>query len=296
MSKFRVKCELTYEVETPVVFLLNVRAQDNQVQKVLEETFSITPETPHALLACGITQNRFDRLSAEAPGTYRIVYEAVVESFMERIRVQDLPETSHEDFDLGNLPFLYPSRYCQSDRLGRLAAAQFGREETPVRKVRAVIRWISGHVSYIRGSSNVNTSSMDTLVDYAGVCRDFAHLGIALCRALNIPARYFTGYAAELDPPDFHACFETWVGGRWLLWDATKLASPDRVVRIGTGRDAADVSVCTSFGKLALKQQDVSCVVLSAPLKKTHGKDPRDIVVCHDGKTVPEQSDNSHAP
>ncbi|MDP1590643.1 MAG: transglutaminase family protein [Prosthecobacter sp.] len=296
MSKFRVRCELTYEVETPVVFLLNVRAQDNQAQKVLKETFSITPETTHALLACGITQNRFDRITAEAPGTYRIVYEAVVESFMEKVRMKDLPETSHEDFDLEHLPFLYPSRYCQSDRLGRLAAAQFGSEETPVRKVQAISRWISGHVAYISGSSNVNTSSMDTLVDYAGVCRDFAHLGIALCRALNIPARYFTGYASELDPPDFHACFETWVGGRWLLWDATKLSSPDSVVRIGTGRDAADVSVCTSFGRLTLKQQAVSCEVLDTPLKKIHDKEMCDVVVCHDSKLEPKQPDNSHDP
>jgi hypothetical protein len=284
MNKFRVRCELTYEAEAPVVFLLNVRAQDNEAQRVVSEKFSTTPRLSHALLACRITQNRFDRVVLKIPGTYRIAYEAVVESCMAKVRVKELSETSHEDFDLEHLAFLYPSRYCQSDRIGRLAAAQFGGEETPVRKVQAIIRWITDHIAYIRGSSNVNTSSMDTLVDYAGVCRDFAHLGIALCRALNIPARYFTGYAFALDPPDFHACFETWIGGRWLLWDATKLSSPDCVVRIGTGRDAADVAVCTSFGRLNLKQQDVSCEALDPPLKKTRVKDMHDIVVCHDVK------------
>ncbi len=91
------------------------------------------------------------------------------------------------------------------------------------------------------------TSAYDTVTQCAGVCRDFAHLGIALCRALNIPARYFTGYAYRLDPPDFHACFEAFIGGYWLLFDATKLVAPNALVRIGLGRDATDVSVCTAF-------------------------------------------------
>lgn len=284
MNKFRVRCELVYEAEAPVVFLLNVRVQDNDGQRVVSETFSTSPELSHVLLPCGITWNRFDRITVKTPGTHRITYEAVVESFIERVRVQDLPATTHEDFDLELLPFLYPSRYCQSDRIGRLAASLFGSEESPVRKVQAIVRWIGNHIAYIRGSSNASTSSMDTLVDYAGVCRDFAHLGITLCRALNIPARYFTGYAFALEPPDFHACFETWVGGRWLLWDPTELTLPDKVMRIGTGRDAADVSVCTAFGRLKLQDLVVSCEVLDPPLKKIRVRDMQDIVVCHDLK------------
>ena len=84
----------------------------------------------------------------------------------------------------------------------------------------------------MRGSTNSDTSAYDTVTQRAGVCRDFAHLGIALCRALNIPARYFTGYAYELDPPDFHACFECYLGGRWMVFDATRLAHLNGLVRI----------------------------------------------------------------
>ncbi|MGV3660297.1 MAG: transglutaminase-like domain-containing protein [Prosthecobacter sp.] len=282
MNKFRVKCELDYETFAPLVFLLNVRAQDNESQKVLEESFSIMPQMPHTLLTCAITQNRFDRITAELPGTYHIRYEAVVESALEKIPVADLPPTTHEDFGLEQLPFLYPSRYCQSDRIGRLAFNLFGHLETPVQKVQGIIAWISENVAYTRGSTTANTSAMDTLVDHAGVCRDFAHLGIALCRALNIPARYFTGYAFELEPPDFHACFETWIGGRWMLWDATHLSSPDSVVRIGMGQDAADVSVCTSFGSLKVKRQKVVCEYLSETREKMSAEDLRRMVVCHE--------------
>lgn len=286
MNRFRVKCELDYEAEAPVVFLLNVRPQHNESQKVLEESFKIIPQMPHTLLECGIAQNRFDRITAEIPAVYHITYEAVVESSLEKIPVNELPETTHEDFGLEQLPFLYPSRYCQSDRVGRLAFDHFGSIGTPVETVQAIIKWISEHIAYTMGSTNVNTAAMDTLVDYVGVCRDFAHLGIALCRALNIPARYFTGYAFELQPPDFHACFETWIGGRWFLWDATNLASPDSVVRIGTGRDAADVSICTSFGGLKTRRQVVICEALDKVRPKMSEEDLRSFVVCHDVHSV----------
>ena len=281
MKKFRVRCELDYSAEAPVVFLLNVRAQNSGCQKVLEESFSVTPKLPDAPLVCGVTHNRFDRIHAGVPGIYHIVYDAVVESHLEVVAWDDFAATTPGDFDLRVLPFLYPSRYSQSDRLARLAADQFGNEENPVRTVQSIVNWISENIAYLRGSSNANTSAVDTLVERAGVCRDFAHLGIALCRAMNIPARYFTCYAVKLEPPDFHACFETWIGGRWILWDATKLASPDSVVRIGRGRDAADVAVCTSFGSLQLQRQLVSCEILDAPYVKMTDEDLKSTLVCH---------------
>jgi transglutaminase-like putative cysteine protease len=196
--------------------------------------------------------------------------------------VQDLPPTTPGDFDLRMLTFLYPSRYSQSDRLLRLAADHFGKEPNPVMTVQAIVSWLSRNIFYLQGITNANTSSVDTLVERAGVCRDFAHLGIAFCRALNIPARYFSCYATRLDPPDFHACFETWIGGRWFLWDATRLCSPDSVVLIGRGRDAADVSVCTSFGALTLKRQKVTCEDLAPDGGDKMTEDElRTTLVCH---------------
>ncbi|HEV7714125.1 MAG TPA: transglutaminase family protein, partial [Steroidobacteraceae bacterium] len=106
---------------------------------------------------------------------------------------------------------------------------------------------------------NSETSAYDTVTQRTGVCRDFAHLGIALCRALNIPARYFTGYAYQLDPPDMHACFECFIGGSWMIFDATRLAHLNGLVRVGVGRDAADASVASIFGGVKLDSMQVSC-------------------------------------
>ena len=126
------------------------------------------------------------------------------------------------------IPYLFPSRYCQSDRLSRLAWDLFGKIENPHKQVVAISDWIHDNVEYLRGSTNSMTSAYDTVTQRTGVCRDFAHLGIALCRALNIPARYFSGYAYKLDPPDFHACFECFIGGSWVVFDATRLAHSQR--------------------------------------------------------------------
>jgi transglutaminase-like putative cysteine protease len=171
--------------------------------------------------------------------------------------------------------------------LWRLAADHFGSEANPVKTVQAIVNWLSQNIAYLGGTTNANTSSVDTLVERAGVCRDFAHLGIAFCRALSIPARYFTCYATGLEPPDFHACFETWIGGRWVLWDATRLSSPDSVVRNGRGRDAADVSVCTSFGKLKLERQAVICESMDPGHQRMTEDELRTTLVCH-GADLPQ--------
>ena len=256
---FLLSSELEYAVTQPVTFLLSVRARECAGQRVVNEHFTISHAVNHVLVRCEATGTRFDRLHAEQSGNYVIRYEAEVEVTPTMFPACSLVAGGPETFGLEVLPYLYPSRYCQSDRIGRLSSDLVSHIALPEDQVRAIVDWISSRVSYVSGSTSVATSALDTLVERAGVCRDFAHLGIALCRAMNIPARYFTGYAHELEPPDFHACFETWIGGRWLFWDATGLASPDGVVQIGMGRDASDCSVCTSFGPLQLVRQEVSC-------------------------------------
>ncbi|RYD32726.1 MAG: transglutaminase family protein [Verrucomicrobiaceae bacterium] len=257
--KFVIASQLDYEVISPLTFLLSVRAQQGPGQEILWERFSVSLNVPHQLQECSATGTRFDRVFAEIPGLYTVRYEAEVERVSERLPAGVLPVQGPETFGPEVLPYLYPSRYCQSDRIGNLSYDLFGDIRTPEEQVRAVTDWIASRINYVSGSTNNQTSAVDTVVERAGVCRDFAHLGIALCRSLNIPARYFTGYAHDLQPPDFHACFEAWVGGRWTLQDATRLASPDGVVRIGTGRDASDCSVCTAFGSMRLLNQSVEC-------------------------------------
>ena len=259
--KFSLFSELEYTVTQPVAFILSVRARQGPSQQVLWESFTINVPAAHGPVCCDATGTRFDRVHLAVPGNCIIRYEAEVEVTANSFPACSLVAEGPETFGLDVLPYLYPSRYCQSDRIGRLSSDLVSHIALPEDQVRAIVDWISSRISYVSGSSDACTSAMDTLIERAGVCRDFAHLGIALCRAMNIPARYFTGYAHALEPPDFHACFETWIGGRWLLWDATGLASPDGVVQIGMGRDASDCSVCTSFGPLQLQRQEVCCRV-----------------------------------
>jgi transglutaminase-like putative cysteine protease len=138
----------------------------------------------------------------------------------------------------------------------------------------AISDWIYDNVEYLRGSTSSETSAYDTVTQRTGVCRDFAHLGIALCRALNIPARYFTGYAYQLEPPDMHACFECFIGGRWTVFDPTRLAHLNGLVRVGVGRDAADAAVASIFGSACLKNMSVNCQLGAeetfAPLARKH--------------------------
>lgn len=259
LMKFTLSSLLEYEVTVPVTFLLSVRASQGQGQEILREHLQLPGGLEHRIQTCIATSTRFDRIHAAKPGVYTIRYEAEVEVQSERFPARQLEDAGPESFETNVLPYLYPSRYCQSDRLGRLTFDMFGDLPDVETKVRAVVEWIFSRLSYVSGSTDAGTSAVDSLVERAGVCRDFAHLGIALCRAMNIPARYFTGYAHDLNPPDFHACFETWTGQRWLFWDPTRLASPDGVVRIATGRDASDCSICTSFGPLSLQRQEVLC-------------------------------------
>lgn len=157
------------------------------------------------------------------------------------------------------IPFLFPSRYCQSDLLRAQAFDRFGHIESPFLIAAAIADWIYENISYVSGSTGENSSAIDIMETRQGVCRDFAHLGIALCRAMSLPARYATCYAHQLHPQDFHAVFEVLIDGWWLLFDPTRLAPLNGIVRIATGRDAADAAVCTIFGNPELQTSIVSC-------------------------------------
>ncbi|UUZ72338.1 transglutaminase family protein [Polaromonas sp. P1(28)-8] len=124
--------------------------------------------------------------------------------------------------------------------------------------MRAVENWIHDSIAYLPGCTSSTTTARDVFVQRAGVCRDFAHMGITLCRALNIPARLVVGYVHFDEPPqDFHAVFEAWLEGRWVLFDPSHLAPIDRLVRVGTGRDAKDVAFATIFGNVQMLRKEL---------------------------------------
>lgn len=256
---FEVASHLEYAVKFPTTLIFNIHAQKNPAQKILDERFTAPAGLQIEEFQLENEGSRFVRLQTANLKTVVIDYTATVECATEVMPTSKIDPTSIAEMDRSAIPYLFPSRYCQSDKLGRLAWDLFGKIPSPYEKVIAIVDWIHSNVDYVSGSTDSGTSAYDTVIQRTGVCRDFAHLGIALCRALNIPARYFSGYSYQLNPPDFHACFECHVGGRWLIFDATRLAPLNGLVRIGTGRDAADASTASIFGQVQLTSMKVSC-------------------------------------
>ncbi len=254
--RFSVTSTLDYEVKSRTVFILNVEAAALHRQRIITEKLTLTPELPIERFAEDEGGSRFLRVIAD-PGPFRVAYEGEVDVNMIDREPDDIAEVPVGDLPLAILPYLNPSRFCQSDLLGRFARREFEDLEPGHQRVTAICNWIYEHVDYVRGSSDAMTSAYDTMVLRAGVCRDFAHLGIAFCRALNIPARFASGYAWQLDPPDFHAVFEAYLGGQWYLFDATRQAALQGLVRIGVGRDACDAAFATIYGEAEFKDMSV---------------------------------------
>jgi transglutaminase-like putative cysteine protease len=260
--KFKVSAELGYDVKAPSTLILNVHALRTAHQTILYEQLSISPYIKVEELPAINGENRFVRLDITEAGPVEIKYEATVDNCYEVTDYRNFQEVPVSQFDPAVLTYLNPSRYCQSDKLYRLANNTFGNIDNTYRQVVAITDWIHKNVEYLSGFSNSETSAYDTVTQQAGVCRDFAHLGIALCRALTIPARYFTGYAYNLIPADFHACFEAYLGGKWVLFDATKLAPLNGLVKIATGRDAADAAIASIFGDVVCNNVKADCRLL----------------------------------
>jgi transglutaminase-like putative cysteine protease len=244
---FDIDCTLSYEVEDASEFLFQIHAHDGMDQEVVSESLVITPTlTPHMFTDPNIG-HRFMRLHVDK-GEFELRYQARV------VRTVQPVDLSAEEVPIAQVPdeFLHnlnPTRYCESDHLGRVAQKIFGALPTGYARVQAIVQWIHDNVDYQLGSTQSTTTARDVYLQRAGVCRDFAHLGITFCRALNIPARLVVGYASFVDPPpDFHAVFEAFVGGRWVMFDATMMSPIDEMVRIATGGDAKDVAFATIYG------------------------------------------------
>ena len=243
---------LNYDIDPPGCdFIFNIHAAQTLHQTVLSEELAISQDVAFNTMTDPVTHTRFLRMQAFA-GPLTVGYSATIDLEHHLADPQQLGEVPVANLSGAVLPYLYPSRYCQSDRLHRLAVKEFGHLWQGYSRVQAIRDWVLNRVTFQSNSSTGNTSAVDTLVEEVGVCRDFAHLMIALCRAVNIPARFVTGidYGADpaLGPTDFHAYVEVYVGDRWYIFDPSGVAIPMGFVRFGTGRDAADSAFATMFG------------------------------------------------
>ncbi|AGY56315.1 transglutaminase domain-containing protein [Gloeobacter kilaueensis] len=276
-----VGCTLNYRCAQPATLLLTIRPHDGDGQRVIEESFQSDPPLNQEAFVDSFG-NRTVRLLAPE-GLLRISYRASVVLTPFVYDAQSLPrQCEPSELPPPIIPFVFPSRYCQSDRLVRLAGHITAATEPGYARVEAICDWVHDNVEYCYGTSDAHTSAADTVSERVGVCRDFAHLGIALCRAAGIPARFVAGYALKLDPPDFHAYFEAYLDGQWYLFDATRKVPREGLVRIATGRDAADTSFANLFGAVQPEQMSVWCQQVAAPT-------PADFV--GDGQPVPARID-----
>lgn len=254
MIRLKFSIRLNYEVAHQASdFILNIHAAQTAQQRVIAETLDITPPLiPIAYIYPDPANGtRHIRLKAR-PGLLSIRYTATVDINHHVESTANIREVPVSLLPPSVLPYVYPSRYCQSDRLRRFAAREFGHLRQGYWRVQAIQEWVRQRTAFLQGSSNESTSAVDTLIEQVGVCRDFAHLMISLCRAINIPARFVTGidYGADpaMGPTDFRAYVEVFLSDRWYLFEPTGASPPMGLIRIGTGRDAADVSFSTMFG------------------------------------------------
>ncbi|MCY7370050.1 MAG: transglutaminase family protein [Polaromonas sp.] len=252
-----IDLRLEYQVGSPTHFWFNIEAAEHEVNRVVDERLSVSPSVQVRHFLHERTGNRSFRFDATG-GTLSVHYRAQLELHPKPVPLH-LDEAAVTAVPDEVLRYLMPSRYCESDLLSRAAQQLFGQITPGIGRVRAVESWIHDSIAYLPGFSNSTTTAQEVFVQRAGVCRDFAHLGITLCRALNIPARLVVGYVHFAEPPqDFHAVFEAWLDGRWVLFDATRMAPLDRLVRVGAGRDAKDVAFATMFGGVFMTRKELS--------------------------------------
>ena len=231
-------------------FVFNVHAAQTPCQTVAAENLVLSQPIVPEIHADPATGNRYLRFRAQ-PGELNLDYTATVRIEHHLADPDQLAEVALSSLPPEVMGYMFPSRYCQSDRLLKMASDTFGDIQPGYARVKAIRDWVLDRITYASNTSDSTTSAVDTLVERVGVCRDFAHLMIAFCRALNIPARIATGTDfGSGGQPDFHAYVEVFLGGRWFIFDPSDLSIPMGLLRIGTGRDAADVAFASIFGEV----------------------------------------------
>ncbi|AGF79391.1 transglutaminase-like enzyme, putative cysteine protease [Desulfocapsa sulfexigens DSM 10523] len=239
-------CSLEFNIPVPTPFLLMLRPRSGRQQWVAREQYVLSPSVSVVEFTDSFG-NLCQRLVAPA-GYFSVHTSVEIETAdvsdmgpgANFVEVQQLPDET--------LPFLYPSRYCESDRFNEMAASLVAGQAAGYDQCTAIVDYIRNTVTYTPGEGQQIISASELNELGHGVCRDMAHLGIACCRALSIPARMVVGYLESLEPMDLHAWFEAYVGNRWYTFDPTQVGLQGGRVAIAFGRDAADVAIYTQFG------------------------------------------------
>lgn len=262
--RLRAKTQIRLKSPERAALVAMLRPQSGMGQWIVSEAYDVRPlVSPMEYVdAFGNLCQRF----AMPAGSLDLNVECVADVSDSIDTAPGAPYTRPEELPVSVLQYLVPSRYCPSDMTVNAAREIAEGRESGYDRVEAIRSWIEENIEYRRGTSDEHTSGLDTLRLRAGVCRDFAHVGVSLCRALDIPARMVVGYLHKLQPPmDQHAWFEAFVGGRWYTFDATQKEPRGGRIVLAYGRDAADVAITTPFGPIEVDGMDVTVERLDAP-------------------------------
>jgi transglutaminase-like putative cysteine protease len=251
-----VRAAASYDLPAETFVLLMVEPPlQGPGHRVRDERLITTP-TPFCELLTDAYGNPLRRLLAPA-GPFSFEFTATIEATPNAPVPPEAVEHAPQQIPVEVMAYTLPSRYCQSDLLARMARDEFGHLEPGGNRVLAIADWVRRRVEYRYGTTDARTSAYDTATERLGVCRDFAHLVIAFCRALGVPARYVSAYALGLESPDFHGYAQVYLSGSWHNLDATSEGVRPALVPIAVGRDAADVAMTTLWGRSTLREQSV---------------------------------------
>lgn len=262
----RAGYDITYRFTQPTPMILALNIHYSRASDLLRpDTMTTDPYVPLTAYRDGFG-NWCTRLVAQ-PGSLRITADALVrDSGVPEPAVSDVFQHEVQDLPEDVLVYLLASRYCESDQLSQTAWQLFGHTPLGWPRVQAVCDYVHRHLTFGYSYANQYRTAAQAFQERRGVCRDYAHLAIAFCRALNIPARYCTSYLGDIgvppvdEPMDFSASFEAYLGGRWYSFDPRNNARRIGRILIAYGRDAADVAISTAFGPHVLERFQVTTV------------------------------------
>jgi len=252
--KLEISASLNYRLSEPVDLMLQIEAANGHGQHVLDSSLDVG--TPEFVARVPAADGICEPIWLRAEGRLRAEYRARVEIDRRDTDFRSLAAVPLHRLPAEAIPYLNESRYCPSNKFHAFVERRFGDHEGGA-KIGRMRDWIESRFTYTSGSSTSETGALDSFVERRGVCRDYAHVMIALARAAHIPARMASAYALRVAPQDFHAVAEVYLDGDWHLVDATGMARASEMARICVGRDAADISFLTAYRDIEFVSQSV---------------------------------------
>ena len=252
--KLKISASLNYRLPEPVDLMLQIEAANGGGQHVVDSSLDLG--NPEFVSRIPAADGLCEPIWLRASGTLRAEYRATVAIDRPAVDFRALPMVALHRLPAAAVPYLNESRYCASNKFHAFVDRRFGELDGGA-KIGAMRDWIESRFTYVPGTSDADTGALDSFVERRGVCRDYAHVMIALARAAHIPARMASVYAPSVKPQDFHAIAEVYLAGEWHMVDATGMTCPTDHARVCVGRDAADIAFLTAYREIRLIDQSV---------------------------------------